>query len=338
MDFPYEIKEVEENLGNQVTAVFHKRKNPFLQVGPKKYFMYSKYRNEAAGYYNMELRPDDVWVITFPRSGTTWTQELVWLLNNDLDYERALKEKLIDRFPLLELSVLSRNEILDNLKEKSKSDPERQKELEKLFSPGYEMASRLKSPRHFKSHMPLSLLPPKLLDTCKVIYVARNPKDVAVSYFHFNKLQRDFDDDVTFEKYWDLFQKGLIHWSPYWSHVEEAWQARNHKNMQLIFYEEMKQDLPGVIRKVAEFLGKTITKDQVEKLVNHSNIDNFRTNPSLKKLVHDTKDGKDGSSAGFYRKGVIGGWRSEFSQELNEVADEWIRENEAKTGINFQYK
>ncbi|XP_046390347.1 sulfotransferase 1C4-like isoform X2 [Ischnura elegans] len=209
MDFPYEIKEVEENLGNQVTAVFHKRKNPFLQVGPKKYFMYSKYRNEAAGYYNMELRPDDVWVITFPRSGTTWTQELVWLLNNDLDYERALKEKLIDRFPLLELSVLSRNEILDNLKEKSKSDPERQKELEKLFSPGYEMASRLKSPRHFKSHMPLSLLPPKLLDTCKVIYVARNPKDVAVSYFHFNKLQRDFDDDVTFEKYWDLFQKGL---------------------------------------------------------------------------------------------------------------------------------
>ena len=38
------------------------------------------------------------------------------------------------------------------------------------------------------SHLNLDLLHPDLLDTCKVIYVARNPKDVIVSYFHFHKL------------------------------------------------------------------------------------------------------------------------------------------------------
>ncbi|XP_071446822.1 sulfotransferase 1C4-like [Hetaerina americana] len=338
MNFPYEIKDADEEVGKYVSSIFQKRKKCFLQVGPKNYFLFSKYRDEAAGYYNLELRPDDVWVVTFPRSGTTWTQELVWLVNNDLDYERALNEKLIDRFPLLELSVLARNEIFDCLMEENKDDSTRQKDIKKLFSPGYEMAKKMNSPRHFKTHLPLSLLPPKLLDSCKVIYVARNPKDVAVSYYHFNKLQRDFGEEVSFEEYWDLFQRGLLHWSPYWSHVEEAWNDRSHKNMLLLFYEDMKKDLSAVVRNVVDFFGKSITDDQMEKLMNHLDINNFRTNPSLKKLVHqDPKEGKDGTPSGFYRKGEIGGWKSEFSEELNRRADQWIREQETKIGLHFQY-
>lgn len=51
---------------------------------------------------NMPVYEDDVWVITFPKCGTTWTQEMVWLLNNDLNYDRASKETLEERFPFLE--------------------------------------------------------------------------------------------------------------------------------------------------------------------------------------------------------------------------------------------
>ena len=35
------------------------------------------------------------------------------------------------------------------------------------------------------------MLPKNLLDTCKVVYVARNPKDCCVSYFHHKKLLSD---------------------------------------------------------------------------------------------------------------------------------------------------
>lgn len=51
---------------------------------------------------NMEVYEDDVWVVTFPKCGTTWTQEMVWLVNNNLNYEKALELNLNDRFPFLE--------------------------------------------------------------------------------------------------------------------------------------------------------------------------------------------------------------------------------------------
>lgn len=34
--------------------------------------------------------------------GTTWTQEMVWLLGNHLNYEKAKSEELHKRFPFLE--------------------------------------------------------------------------------------------------------------------------------------------------------------------------------------------------------------------------------------------
>lgn len=74
----------------------------FVQVGPKKWFFPSGYKKEFKNYYNFEIRPDDVWVVTYPRSGTTWTQEMVWLLANNLDFETAAQIPLTARFPFLE--------------------------------------------------------------------------------------------------------------------------------------------------------------------------------------------------------------------------------------------
>lgn len=61
-----------------------------------------RYQEIAEWIKNFEVRSDDVWIITFPRSGTTWTQEMVWLLKNDLNFEKALKEYRGHRSPFLE--------------------------------------------------------------------------------------------------------------------------------------------------------------------------------------------------------------------------------------------
>ena len=53
--------------------------------------------------------------------------------------------------------------------------------------PGIAAIKQLPSPRIIKTHLPLQLLPPSVLQTpsVKIIYVTRNPRDVAVSLYHF---------------------------------------------------------------------------------------------------------------------------------------------------------
>ena len=63
---------------------------------------------EMEEMYNHPLDPRDVWVVTPPKCGTTWTQEMVWLLGNDLDYEGAKTPIMPDRYDvfLVPISVI----------------------------------------------------------------------------------------------------------------------------------------------------------------------------------------------------------------------------------------
>ena len=52
-------------------------------------------------YSRMAVRPSDAWVVTYPKSGTTWTQEMVWQAANKVDLEGG-KVDLQERFSFLE--------------------------------------------------------------------------------------------------------------------------------------------------------------------------------------------------------------------------------------------
>lgn len=67
----------------------------------------------------------------------------------------------------------------DSLKmflEMSKKESESSVSSDIIIEPNY--IDALPSPRYIKSHLPLSYLPPNLVDSCKVVYVARNPKGI----------------------------------------------------------------------------------------------------------------------------------------------------------------
>lgn len=61
-----------------------------------------RYIEMADKMKNYKVLSDDTWVLSFPKTGTTWTQEMVWLICNNLDYEGAAKTILDVRFPFLE--------------------------------------------------------------------------------------------------------------------------------------------------------------------------------------------------------------------------------------------
>lgn len=68
----------------------------------KKMVILEKYRKMAKPIKEMDVYDDDIWVVSFPKCGTTWTQEMVWLLNNNLNFTEAKKVNLLHRFPFLE--------------------------------------------------------------------------------------------------------------------------------------------------------------------------------------------------------------------------------------------
>ncbi|KAF0307344.1 Sulfotransferase 1C4 [Amphibalanus amphitrite] len=237
---------------------------------------------ELEDLYNHPLDPRDVWVVTPPKCGTTWTQEMVWLIANDLDYEGA------------------------------------------------------KTTHHARqSHLPFSLNNPRLLDTCKVVYVARNPKDACVSFFHHMRLIRLHDFLGDLELFMDYFIKGQVVEAPFIEHMIEAWNLRHHPNLCFLFYEDMKKDLRAQIRKVSKFLGKDYSEEQVDKLAEHLHIDNFKKNPWVN--ADHMKDGKimHTDRGSFIRKGKTGDWKNHFTPEMNEKFDKWMAEKMKGTDLTF---
>lgn len=63
------------------------------------YFFLDYFDSMIQKLYNFKVRKDDIWVVTFPKTGTTWVQEMVWLINNNLDYKTAQSIHLTKRFP-----------------------------------------------------------------------------------------------------------------------------------------------------------------------------------------------------------------------------------------------
>lgn len=204
-----------------------------------------------------QLKSDDVFVLGYPKSGTTWTQEMVWLINNKCDFAKAKKVSQMFRFPLLELlamTPISMNSV-------------------DLFD---EM-NHLASPRHFKSHLPLTMLPDTLWTLKpKIIHITRNPKDAAISLYHHYKHMHGYLG--TMEEFLSLYLEGNVFYGPFTNTINEFLQLKGEPNMHFITYEDMKSDLKGVIKSTASFLEKSLTDEQIEQMYAYLQVDAMRKN------------------------------------------------------------
>lgn len=261
---------------------------------------------------NMQVREDDVWILTPPKCGTTWTQEMTWLAMHQADVETALEINLFERTNFLDFAMLLMSS---------------QEEVDGMFA----KVESLPSPRLFKSHLPFELLPDKLLDTCKVIFVCRNVKDAAVSFYYHEKLFKIHDlllDD--FERYAkELYKPGLVFEGDYFNMLRSGWSRSKHPNMMLLWYEKMKKDQKQAIRDIAKHIGYSLTEDQLDRIDDYCRFENMsKTCPMNKPLpmFHENR-------GSFLRKGKVGDWTSHFSTELAQEWDQWATEELDKIGV-----
>ena len=106
-----------------------------------------------------------------------------------------------------------------------------------------------------------------------------------------------------------------------------GWLSEAHRdNILYISYEEMKEDIKGVIGKVATFCSLEVTKEQIENVSEKSTFKEMSTNSTINgdRLVKlgllDSKKGK------FLRKGVVGDWKGYFTEEQVEHMEERLKE------------
>ncbi|KAJ8725839.1 hypothetical protein PYW08_004022 [Mythimna loreyi] len=340
LPFPYQFKEISDEEKSIIKRVYNAPiASECVRVGPKGYIVYKPYINDAENIYNMPLRPTDVFVASYQRSGTTWTQELVWLLVNDLDYSTAAAIPLTARYQFLEIFMYFGEEGQDSYLNSSINmanvDMNKLFEIMKLWStPATQLLANAPSPRFVKTHLPLTLLSPKILETAKVVYVARDPRDVVVSCYHHARLLTVTAYSGTFKEFWNLFHKSLFTLTPYFEHVKEAWDKRHNPNLLFLFYEELSKDLPTVIHRVADFLGKQLDDDQMAKLCDHLSFKNFKNNISVN--YEDLREfGLMDENETFVRKGKVGGWRDYFDEDMTQQADQWINDNLQDTDLRF---
>lgn len=94
--------------------------------------------------------------------------------------------------------------------EENDYEPVKAQLIETLAMPGYQFFAEMKQQRFIKTHLPFKLLPKSVAEKqAKVVYVARNPKDVVVSYYHLNKLYRTQGYVNDFPKFFKYFMNDL---------------------------------------------------------------------------------------------------------------------------------
>src|SRR5579872_694033 len=223
------------------------------------------------------ILPDDVFLVSFPKSGNTWT-----------------------RFLVANLVFPDQNADFGNIHELI---PDPGATTKRHFD-------RMPRPRIIKSHECFDPRYPR------VIYIVRDPRDVVVSQYHYHRKCKRIDDDYPMAKFVGRFIAGETCPHGSWGENVATWlTTRQHDpRFLLLRYEDMISDTPRELAKISEFLGIHPAPQQIQQAVERSSADRMR---ALEKTQgHSFSLTNSRPDLPFVRVAKSGDWRSSLSDAL----------------------
>ena len=257
------------------------------------------------------VRPDDTFVVGYVKSGTTWMQEITRLLRDGDDCGTDIYEAV----PWIEGVNCDAPAMCLKVTDTEK----------------------MPSPRIFKSHLPSDkfLGGPPNTSPAKYIYVGRNPKDMIVSLFSMSQYVQK-QQAPSWDDYFEWFINDIKvsgFYGGWFPNVLGWWRYKDEPNVLFLKYEDMKRDLPGVVKKIAVFLGYALEQEVLDDIAQKCTFENMKINPFVNRTNVPIFQ-----SGGFLRKGRVGDWKNYFTPEQSAEFDALYAEKMKGTGLDFDFE
>jgi aryl sulfotransferase len=269
---------------------------------------------------DFKFHDDDVVILTWGKSGTTWMQQIV----AQLIFKGAEGVETHKLSPWVDFNLVP---------------PEALAALD-------QQTHR----RVLKTHLPVDAL--VVSQKAKYIYVGRDGRDAVWSlHNHFFKMLPQTYDALNATPGWigpplvrptasalDFFRL----WSegygapltPFWDNVRGWWNVRHLPNVKFVHFNDLKADLAGEMRGIANFLDISLAPVDFERAVSHCTFDYMKAHAEL--VTPRGGVPFDGGGKTFINKGTNGRWRDQLhadeslafearaKAELGEHCADWL--------------
>ncbi|CAN7938707.1 unnamed protein product [Ixodes hexagonus] len=258
---------------------------------------------------NYKPRPGDVFIVSYPKCGTTWMQHIVYNILNGHAPPSSMME-FSKQMPFLEFQ-------------------------------GADSARDMPRPGAIKTHMPFHLQP--LSTSAKYIYICRNPYDCCVSFFYHTRRVPEYEfQEGTFDKFLDMFIEGKVDFGDYFDNLLSWYEHRNDSNVLFLTYEDLKKDTASWVLKIASFLGNQYgeklrrSQEALNDILKRTRFETMKraVDEATKSFYHEIESTPENEKplwaklikdaigectmqkpkiGDFMRQGVVGDWKNHFT-------------------------